>query len=935
MDSSASNRFEQIEALYHRALELPPADRVNQLAEWCGPDMEMFDEVHSLLDAFHEQHTVTVTGIDGEQPKPRSTDRRVGHPLGRYTIERELGRGGMGVVYLASRNEGGIQQTVAIKVLSSLLTTKFHEDHFRQEGQILASLEHPNIAGMIDGGVSEQGEPYLVMEYVEGVRLDEYVAAHPLSVKGLVELILQVCDAVQYAHRNLVVHRDLKPGNILVGNDGRPKLLDFGTAKLMDPADPAGVGRFTKQGFRAFTPEYASPEQILGGVVTAASDVYSLGIICYRLLTGRQPYRFSSYANEQFIQTITNYEPARPSTVLTGVDAARDAVILPFDIHRRRRELRGDLDAIVLKAMAKQPDRRYQSAAELADDLRNYLAARPVSARESNWRYRATKFGERNRAQVISAAAVVIAIVAGLAATVWQAGIARAEQARADAQFQNVRKLNRFLLFDFYNEVELLPGSTGVQKELLTQSLAFLDRLQRESPDDPDVLVDVVESYTKMGDLQGNPYSNNLSDPEPAIATLKKALDLAIGVRRRYPKMDRALLAFGHVEESLGETYFGKGDVAAATPHLESAAAALEEIANRPGASPDTLPDAGAVYGVLGDMYGGSFVGNLEPERAEAYFRKSLALDLRAIERDPNHLRARRGVTICNLKLGTVLQDTRTLEAIALFEAGLSQIRMMSTPGKSNFQNIRLENLLRNHLAYALSLVGRFDEAIEHARQSVRDNEAFFALDPTNQRALIDASTSWYFCANALESRAESKNSAADRAEAKALYLKAAGGLGTVLKTQPDNAIWNSTLTEIMNRLGGLAKTEGKLAEARKYWALARERASAAADREDAMEAVLQKAAFILSLDDATPDLMDLPRALGYAERLNRKTKYSNPDYLVILGRIYRLLAQPSEARAVIAKADSLIPPTKPGEPANDLRKRIDREKTLLGQNTK
>ncbi len=912
-ESSPQDRFRRIEELFHQALELGERERHAKLSEWCAGDDALRDEVGSLLQAFVLQ------------PAPSApSDPWIGRQLGHYKIERLLGRGGMGAVYLAGRIEGDFERQVAIKVLRMRLTTKFHQDRFLEEREILASLDHPNIAGMLDGGLSSEGEPYLVMEYVDGIRLDHFVQQNRLALRPLLNLFLQVSDAVDYAHRNLVVHRDLKPGNILVTTDGRVKLLDFGTAKLLGPGG-LSKSQLTQPGFRAFTPEYASPEQVLGGAVTTATDVYSLGVILYRLLSGRSPYKFEHWADREFFKTWTGPPPLRPSTAI-GAAASDETQPPPFDAGVRRRELRGDLDAIVLKAMHREPSQRYPDVAGLADDIRNYLESRPVTARQAGWSYRVAKFVQRHRVPVLVSGTLVVAVAAGLSATIWEARIARAEGLRAVRQFQNVRQLNRFLLFDFYDAVEALPGSTDVEKNLITQSLSYLDRLQRESPDDPDLQLDVIEAYVKLGNLEGNPYSNNLSDPEGAIRTLTKARNLALPLKGHYPQDTRVLKTYGLMERSLGEVLFGKGSPAPAIPHLEEAASVLELLAKRPGAPVDDFCEAASVYGILGDIFSGSFIGRLEAAKATGYLQKQADLNTKALEKDPNYARAHRGVAIANMKMGTVLQETHTPQAIRFFQASLAEMNKLAQNRQPSFLNLRIESLLHNHLAFALASVSRYDEALRHAQEAVRINESVVALDPANNRALIDVANAWYHYADVLHSRADELGRKQDAAGALAAYERSLSACRKVLKSQPDNPIWNGEVLEMLTRIGTLQRKSGKNAEAQRAFAEARDLAIQLADPPTAIEVNLEKAASLFTSDSIPAPLWDIRRAVRYAERLNQISQHANPDHLYVLGRAYRLDGRPREARLNLEKAASLVPPPAPGEPKTRLRREIEEE---------
>ncbi|HEV7505245.1 MAG TPA: serine/threonine-protein kinase [Thermoanaerobaculia bacterium] len=380
------SRRGEVLALLDEALQTPPDARPSLLDAVCVGDSELRREVESLLDL--------ETAADGFLAAPEPPGLPPGTRIGPYRIVELLGRGGMGAVYEAVR-EDDFTQRVALKLVPRELASPFVVRRFHLERQILARLDHPNIARLLDGGTTEDGRPYLVMEHVEGVAIDEFCEARNLAPRQRLELLLPVCSALAFAHQNLVAHRDIKPGNILVTADGVPKLLDFGIAKLLDPAE--GPADLTRTLERPMTPRYASPEQVRGDLVTPASDLYSLGVLLYRLLTGRLPSGLDTCGLEEVARRICEQEPARPSTEAGAGDP------------RQLRRLAGDVDAIVLKALRKEPRHRYGSAEQLAEDVRRYLAGHPVLARRGTLLYRGGKFARRHRFGLAAAMAVLLA----------------------------------------------------------------------------------------------------------------------------------------------------------------------------------------------------------------------------------------------------------------------------------------------------------------------------------------------------------------------------------------------------------------------------------------------------------------------------------------------------------------------------------------------
>jgi eukaryotic-like serine/threonine-protein kinase len=444
-------RGRQVDAAFRQALELEPAEQATYLRRIGVEDPELAGWVASLLQAVDEAEDF-LSDADGllapdllGELAGESDSLAPGRRIGRYRLLHEIGRGGTGVVYVAERADEEFEQRVALKVLRRGLDTDDVLRRFRAERQILASLDHPNIARLYDGGALDDGRPYLVMEHVAGVPITEFCDARRLGVDERLRLFLMVCDAVRYAHRNLIVHRDLKPSNILVTDDGQVKLLDFGIAKLLSPAPPTTPP--TRTGQRWLTPEYASPEQVRGGRITTASDVYQLGVLLYVLLSGHHPYPLRHESPAAIEQMICERSPTRPSSAVVRSAASAPAACSAAGIAERRRteprrlrgRLRGDLDTIVLTALQKEPERRYGTVTELADDIGRHLTGHPVAARRDGWSYRAAKLVRRRPALLGGGLALLLA-AAGYTLTLrahaeqleQERNLARAEREQAD-----------------------------------------------------------------------------------------------------------------------------------------------------------------------------------------------------------------------------------------------------------------------------------------------------------------------------------------------------------------------------------------------------------------------------------------------------------------------------------------------------------------------
>ncbi|MEM9998939.1 MAG: protein kinase, partial [Bacteroidota bacterium] len=426
-------RWARLSGLLGDALERAGDDRAAFLREACADDPTLIAEVERLLAAHEAAESSQRFASGAFDLAPAALAEAAPLPdIGPYRLVREIGRGGMGTVWLAERADGLFEQRVAVKLMRAGVVSDDQHRRFRAERRILAGLDHPHIARLLDGGVTAPapgarvGQPYLVMEYVEGVPITTYCRERALPLADRLALVRTVCETVAYAHQNLVVHRDLKPSNIFVAgdSDGRPvvKLLDFGIAKLLseDEEDPVPV---TRTGQALMTPEYAAPEQIRGEAVTTATDVYALGVVLYELLVGQRPYHIEDHSATAVGRAVLESTPTKPSTAVRV--AAPSAQTDPARLAKR---LRGDLDTIVLKALRKEPARRYRSAADLADDLRRHAEGLPVMARPDTTGYRLRKFAQRHRSGVAAGAALLVALLLGLAGTVWQARIAAAER---------------------------------------------------------------------------------------------------------------------------------------------------------------------------------------------------------------------------------------------------------------------------------------------------------------------------------------------------------------------------------------------------------------------------------------------------------------------------------------------------------------------------
>ncbi|MEO8334761.1 MAG: serine/threonine-protein kinase [bacterium] len=422
-------RLAEMQDCFERALDLPREERDTYLRSVHARDEDLATRVRALLDAHARTGSELQSPVSADIVLDLTTDRRLGSHVGAYEIVRLIGFGGMGTVYEAVRADDQYRKHVAVKFLSAQATSDTAIQRFRRERQILANLAHPNIAALIDGGVSDDGQPYFVMEYIEGEPLTRWCDARLLAVPARLELFRQVCAAVQYAHQSLVVHRDLKPANILVTGDGVVKLLDFGIAKLLpSDADDSHEFPLTRAGTRAFTPDYASPEQLLGQPIGTRSDVYALGVVLYELLCGARPFELRGKSHSEIERLVSQETPTRPSVALGD---ARAVALSERSPTKARGRLEGDLDAVVMKALRKEPERRYGSVDELSADLGRYLGDHPVSARPDDFAYRLGKLVRRRRVETIAAVLVTASVIAAVVVSTRQARVANVERERA------------------------------------------------------------------------------------------------------------------------------------------------------------------------------------------------------------------------------------------------------------------------------------------------------------------------------------------------------------------------------------------------------------------------------------------------------------------------------------------------------------------------
>jgi serine/threonine-protein kinase len=749
-------RWKEVERVVDAALESDPSSWPGILDERCGADVELRREVEALLGRYHSARRylespplATAAALVHESRGAAYT--REGTRIGAYRIVREIGRGGTAIVFLAQRDDGQFTQQVALKLLRPGHDSDLDQGRFRAERQILASLSHPNIARLLDGGVTNDGLPYLVIEVVEGEPIDRYCDARALPVRQRLEMFLTVLEATQYAHRNLIVHRDLKPSNILVTTDGVVKLLDFGLAKLLDPAT-AETGLTTQ---RWMTPEYAAPEQVRSAPATTLTDVYQLGVVLYQLLTGRLPFGTRHQNFHELERAILEQEPPAPSS--------------------NRRELRGDLDAIILKALEKAPDERYDSAQALADDLRRHLAGHPVLARPQTVTYRARRFARRQKWAVAAATAAMAVIGAYLVTITVQRRRVERALAQATVEAQKAERVTDLMLGLFEaSEGGRAFSDTVTARDILDRGIARAHQLTGQPVIQAQMLDVIGQLYVQLG-----AYDRARSIFQEALATRRRELGgehpdvattifnladaasrrsdsaTAVSLHREALAIRRRVLGPTHTQtlESmywLADAVHQAGDFASAAPLFEEWMAAVasqppeislergnqlirlgqvfmyrREYAKAEQLLRQALEVRKAYFGPRHFEVGNSYHqlalairGDQRREEAEQMLRESIAI-LRVAHPDgaPTLARAMRSLGL------TLVQMNRLDEALPLFEEAERMLRRFHGENSPHVANVRsdLGNLHRRREAY--------DRAEPYLREALRALRGQFADD--------------------------------------------------------------------------------------------------------------------------------------------------------------------------------------------------------------
>jgi serine/threonine protein kinase/tetratricopeptide (TPR) repeat protein len=745
-------RWQQVKEILQSVLDQPSDEQNDFLRDVARGDEPLRLEVESLLEFqgvdenFIETSALEITA----RCVGAAEDVAAGEQIGPFRVEREIGRGGMGAVYLAQQNDNHYQRQVAIKVIKRGMDSDEIVRRFRNERQILANLTHPNIAGLYSGGTTDGGLPFFVMEYVDGQPINEYCEAHSLTTEQRLRLFRIVCDAISYAHQNLVIHRDLKPSNILVTAAGVPKLLDFGIAKLLK-ADDASEAAATETLLHVMTPEYASPEQARGERITTGSDVYALGVVLYELLTGRRPYDLKNRLPHEIALIISEQLPERPSSRIEAIapdSAAPESATKPESINERRggqleklrRGLRGDIDNIVLMALRKDPARRYQSVEQFSEDIRRHLEGLPVRARKDTLGYRASKFVRRNKLGLAAAAVIVLVLLGGILATRRQAN-------RAEHRFNEVRALANSFLFEFDDAIKDLQGATSARELVVRRSLQYLDSLSQEAANDPTLQLELATAYERIASIQGNSYYSNLGDTEGSLRSYRISVGLLERLTRTEPNKRSVQRELAASYAGLGDVLFQKNELAATLGYYEQALSIRRRLIAEDLMNVELRRELSILYSHLGDLKGIPGGSNLGDTRGalEAH-RESLRLRQELAASDPNKHDWQFDLASSLSSVGFLTQATGdTNGATQLLRQSIAVLEGLNASEPDNARYRMELNTEYMRFGSVLYEDGQYVEAADLTRRTIKNLEIFIAGESNNSLTLYNLAVAYGF----------------------------------------------------------------------------------------------------------------------------------------------------------------------------------------------
>ena len=735
-------------------------------------DAEIRFEVENLLaahenaDGFIDQPLLIEQGLAEDE----TTDNLIGRQIEDYLIRERIGAGGMGAVYLAERVNSDFKHKVALKLIKRGMDSEAILKRFATERRILSTLQHPNIATLLDGGISSDGLPFFVMEYVDGKPLNQFCRENNINLKERLEIFRKICAAVEHAHQNLIVHRDLKPSNILVTKNGVPKLLDFGIAKLLSDEDSETTATHGKM----LTPEYASPEQILGKTVTTAADVYSLGVVLYELLSDHRPFEVKGKTFEEIVRSVCETDPPKPSA--TGENQRSPTKNSAPAVFIAKNQLRGDLDNIVLKALRKEPMERYGSVQQFSADISRFLRGLPVLARPQTLSYRFGKYFNRHKVGVLTSLLVLLSLIGGASVATWQAIVARRERVRAEMRFNQVRKLANTVLFDYHERIKDLPGATETRKKLVTDALEYLDNLAQTSDNVPDLQRELALAYRKVAQIQnGYESSGNTGETGASLANYRKALLIQEKVvsDSSATDVDRRTLAklYLDVEEGFPE-----------------AIAILTALAEK---NPNNAEAQADLANGLWSLAKSNRAGGNYDEAINNYLQAGSIYEKLAAAGTDKRASYLRNAALVYKNIGGVFEQkddfSKTLE---MYRRALAIDAENAQANPNNAQYQLDLSFSYNSIASGLANRGDSSEALNNCQQALIIQEKIVAADPQNSFAQSSL-------ARTLRRVADNQRDAGDTNAAIINYQKSIQMFETLTRADPDNSQKQSNLADV------------------------------------------------------------------------------------------------------------------------------------------
>jgi non-specific serine/threonine protein kinase/serine/threonine-protein kinase len=715
----SSDDWQRVKGILQAALDLPPAQRPGYLDQACREDADLRREVESFL-----QYAETESPALGVTRWNSGADEMFADPerAGPYRVLRRLGEGGMGVVYLAERDDGQYRQQVAIKVMKGGPMAAGLVRRFRKERQILAGLNHPHIARLIDGGTTAAGCLYYAMEYVDGVPVTEYCNARRLGLRPRIELFSAICLAVVHAHRKLIAHGDLKPANILVCQDGAPKVVDFGLAQIFGAGPESGEAAASTT--LMMTPGYASPEQIAGGRLTIAVDVYSLGVLLCELLAGDTPYPLEGKSPFEACRAALEEDPRPPSAVARQRQTSAAA-----PVPATPRQLKGDLDGIVLKALRKEPDQRYGSVEELREDLERYLAGLPVHASGGARLYRLRKFVKRRRWPLAFAAAAVLAAGAATG-TIWWKG------RQAEMRFNDVRALAHSVIFEVHDSIQGLPGSTASRKLLVEKALEYLRKLEADSGKRRDLQLELAAAYQKIGEVQNDNALSSLGDSSAALASLQHARRLLVDIAPGRGDSEARQMLCG-VDLNLADVLEQRGDESGRAAARREAAGIAQSLAAR-------HPESRRLKASVLRIAAGNLAAVGDWKAALPAWRRAVAADQDALEQAPGDEQLRGSLATSYDGVASACKQLDQMAcAIAYYRQAVAirSRQLAVVPANTRYAMLLAYHLI--DLAWAEHAAGEQWQAIADEERALMLQRQIATQDPQNLMALSEVPRRW------------------------------------------------------------------------------------------------------------------------------------------------------------------------------------------------